>query len=198
MKEPPGNQPISQTSNQTASLAVRPSVPPAARSAFRTSIHPSIHIKLTYTLDSGNHNPFQKTLHLIALVAFDQLYVCLTQHHMTSFIPVICIITWQRWKYIHERTPKQYNHNDVIKWKQFPRCWPLMRGIHRSPVNSPHKNQWRGALMVSLLCAWTNGWVSNRDAGSLRRHRATYDVTVMIAMDFQHRSQPSVLWIFVI
>ena len=44
-------------------------------------------------------------------------------------------------------------HDDVIKWKHFPRNWPFVRGIHRSPVNSPHKGQWRGALMFSLICA---------------------------------------------
>ena len=49
-------------------------------------------------------------------------------------------------------------HDDVIKWKHFPRYWPFVRGIHRSPVDSPHKDQWRGALMFSLICAWTNGW----------------------------------------
>ena len=34
-------------------------------------------------------------------------------------------------------------YDDVIKWKHFPRCWQFVRGIHRSPVNSPHKGQWR-------------------------------------------------------
>ena len=71
------------------------------------------------------------------------------------------------------------SYDDVIKWKHFPRYWPFVRGIHRSPVNSPHKGQWRGALMVSLICAWMNGWVNNREAGDLRRHRAHYDVIVM-------------------
>ena len=28
-----------------------------------------------------------------------------------------------------------------------------------------------------FICAWTNGWVNNRDGGDLRRHRAPYDVT---------------------
>ena len=70
-------------------------------------------------------------------------------------------------------------HDDVVKWKHFPRYWPFVRGIHRSPVNSTHKGQWRGALMLSLICVWTNGWVNNRDAGYLRRYRAHYDVTVM-------------------
>ena len=46
-------------------------------------------------------------------------------------------------------------------------------------MNSPHKGQWRGALMFSLICAWINGWVNNREAGDLRCHRAHYDVSVM-------------------
>ena len=74
---------------------------------------------------------------------------------------------------------EQLCHDDVIKWKHFPRYWPFVRGIHRYPVNSPHKGQWRGALMFSLFCVWINGWVNNRKAGDLRRYRAHYDVTVM-------------------
>ena len=72
-----------------------------------------------------------------------------------------------------------WHHGDVIKWKYFPRYWPFVRGIHRSPVNSPHKGQWLGALMFSLICAWTNDWVNNRDAGDLRLHRAHYVATVV-------------------
>ena len=45
-------------------------------------------------------------------------------------------------------------HDDVIQWKHFPRYWPFVRGSHRSPVNSLHKGQWRGALMFSLIYAW--------------------------------------------
>ena len=72
------------------------------------------------------------------------------------------------------------DHDDVIKWKQLPRYWPFVRGIHQSPVNSPHKGQWRGALKFSLICAWINGWVNNGEAGDLRHCRAHYDVTLMI------------------
>ena len=72
------------------------------------------------------------------------------------------------------------NHNEVIKWKHFPRYWPFVRGIHRSPVNSPHKGQWRGALTFSWICAWINGWVNNRKAGDSRRHRPHYNVIVII------------------
>ena len=55
-----------------------------------------------------------------------------------------------------------------------------MHGIHRSSVNSPPKGQWHGALMFSLIWAWINRWVKNREAGNLRRHRAHYDVIVML------------------
>ena len=55
----------------------------------------------------------------------------------------------------------------------------LCAGIHRSPVNSSHKGQRRGALMFSLICAGIHAWVNNREAGDLRRHRAHYDIIVM-------------------
>ena len=51
--------------------------------------------------------------------------------------------------------------------------------LARSPVNSPHKSQWRGALMFYLIWAWTNGWVNNGHAGDLRHHRSRHDVTIM-------------------
>ena len=72
------------------------------------------------------------------------------------------------------------SHDDVIKWKHFPRYWPFVRRIHRSPVNSPQKGQWRGALMFSLICVWINDWVNNGEAGDLRGYRIHYDVTVML------------------
>ena len=71
------------------------------------------------------------------------------------------------------------NHDDVIKWRHSPRYWPFVRGIHRSPVNSPHKGQWRGALMFPPICAWIHGCANNCEAGDSRRHRSHYDVTVM-------------------
>ena len=77
------------------------------------------------------------------------------------------------------------SHDDVIKWKHFPRNWPFVRGIHRSPVNSPHKGQWRGALMFSLICVWINDWVNSCEAGDLRRYRAQFDVIVM--QHYAHR-----------
>ena len=68
-------------------------------------------------------------------------------------------------------------HDDVIKWKHLPRYWPFVRGIHRSPVKSPHKGQWRGALMFPLICvnkrlskqSW--GWWFETLSCRLWRHR---------------------------
>ena len=64
------------------------------------------------------------------------------------FYQIHSVNTWTRAECL---TAFRY-HDDVIKWKHFPRDWPFVRGIHRWPVNSPHKGQWRGALMFSFIC----------------------------------------------
>ena len=82
----------------------------------------------------------------------------------------------------------QYRHiRDSISWwrnqmKHFPRYWPFVRGIHRFPVNSSHKGQWRGAFMFSFICAWIIRWVNTHEAGDLRRYRDHYDVIVMMCL----------------
>ena len=68
-------------------------------------------------------------------------------------------------------------YHDVVKWKYFPRYWPFVRGIHRSPVNSPHTEIW--SFLSASPEKKNNGKVNKADAGDLRRHRAHYDVTVM-------------------
>ena len=69
-----------------------------------------------------------------------------------------------------------------------------MRGIHRWPVNSPHKAQRRGALMFSLICVCKNGWVNNREAGDLKRYRARYYGIVMWSCRTS-RSSLSTIWV---
>ena len=101
---------------------------------------------------------------------FDVIYLALIINYTCSEMVVKKISTSRR---------RGLYHDDVIKWKHFPRNWSFVRGIHWSPVNSPHKGQWRGALMFSLICVWINGWENNREAGDLRRYRAHYDVIVM-------------------
>ena len=61
----------------------------------------------------------------------------------------------------------------------FPALLALCAG--NSPVTGefPHKDQWRGALIISLIFAGINGWVNNRGAGDSSRHRAHYDITVV-------------------
>ena len=68
-------------------------------------------------------------------------------------------------------------HDDVIKWKHFPRYWPFVRGIRRWPVNYPHKGQWRGALMFFFdlrlnkrLSKQSWGWWFETPTRSLWRH----------------------------
>ena len=106
--------------------------------------------------------------------------------------------TWLHAVFLHGRHHARnsdiwFIHHDVIKWKHFPRYWHFVRGFHRSPVNSPHKDQWRGVLMFSMIRAWTNSWANNGEAGYLRRHRAHNDVIVMNTLWFggtilRHRS----------
>ena len=45
------------------------------------------------------------------------------------------------------------SHDDVIKWKHFPRYWPFVRGIHRSPANSPHTKASEAELWCFLWSA---------------------------------------------
>ena len=103
------------------------------------------------------------TVHMICQFHCSSLFCYFWSCHNSWQIPGMCF-------------PQSFRvHDGVIKWKFFPRYWPLVKGIHRYL----HNNQSRRALMFSLICAWTNGWATNRDAGGLRRHRAQYDVTVM-------------------
>ena len=59
-----------------------------------------------------------------------------------------------------------------------------------SPVNFPHKGQWLGPLMFSLICPLNNSWANNGDAGDLRHHRAHYALIMVFVMyrgDFRCR-----------
>ena len=117
----------------------------------------------------------------------------LLNYTMIFFINAILRLTitpvgLTRWIKMSVRCPKVvYDQNviwvyiyDAIKWKHFPRYWPFVRGIHRSPVKSLHKGQWHGALMFFFfIYAWTNSWANDGDAGELRRHLVYYDVIVM-------------------
>ena len=105
------------------------------------------------------------------------------------YMYIICHVSMSvqmsRYAVLPEHLQYLVYHDDVIKWKHFPRHWPFEWGIHRSPVNSPHKGQWRGAFMFSFICAWINRGLNNREAGDLRHYRAHYDVIAMPLSVFQ-------------
>ena len=98
--------------------------------------------------------------------------------HMTSWCHNKQKLYYSRARVFGVWRHRQKTHDDVIKWKHFPRYWPFVRGLHRSSVNSTHKSQWRGAVMFSLICVCINGWVNNLEAGDLRRYLAYFDVSV--------------------
>ena len=84
------------------------------------------------------------------------------QGSLCMWNPLSCMYkTWTNWQIT---CPMAYNNASLRK------------------VTLPftaEKYQWRGALMFSVICAWTNGWANNRDAGVLKGHRSHYNVTLM-------------------
>ena len=64
------------------------------------------------------------------------------------------------WLYLPVHSCKSWWHHQM---ETFQGHWPFVRGIHRSPMDSPHKGQWRRAS-IFFICAWTNSWANNRDA----------------------------------
>ena len=101
---------------------------------------------------------------------------------MTPMCMLVVLVCICHWRYSRPKTFDfaTWNHDDVIKWKNFSRYWPFVRGIHRSSLNSPHKGQWCGAWMFYLIYSRINGRVNSGEAGDLRQLRAYYDVSVMI------------------
>ena len=57
-------------------------------------------------------------------------------------------------------------------------------GISPVPGEFPAQRPSMQSFHVSLICAWINGWVNNDEAGDLRRHRAYYDVIVMVDQEY--------------
>ena len=133
-----------------------------------------VHPKDTWFLEtksSHNSSKFLQYRHRL-------WYITQIIHTLRALFCIIVVRWWSVLLIFVKFTLLALGHHDVITWEHFPRHWPCVRGIDRSPMNSPDKGQWRVALMFSMICAWTNAHVNNRDAGDLRCHRADYDVTV--------------------
>ena len=74
-----------------------------------------------------------------------------------------CIVNG--WYY--HRKNKQNNPEHISSWwrhqmETISASPAICAGNSPVPVKSPHKGQWRGALMFSLMSAWINDWVNNR------------------------------------
>ena len=94
-----------------------------------------------------------------------------------------------RWGMLFGSMQIRYHENTWWRhqMEHFPRHWPVVRRIHRSPMDSPHKGQWRRTLIFSLICTWTNGQANNGDVVDLRRYR------IMTSLWWNMRSSPSVV-----
>ena len=85
-------------------------------------------------------------------------------------------------------------HDDVIKWKHFPRYWSFVRGINPSPVSSLTKASDAEFWCIFDMRSKKNIWINTRDAGDLRRYRAHYDVTVMYIIQTFGKMTEGISW----
>ena len=108
-----------------------------------------------------------------------------------SFYPYLPgFLHWHWWSYLYHmgthsidrscrNNPASVPHVMTSSNGSIFRVTGPLCGEFTVPLNSPRKGQWSGALMFCLICALTNCWVNNWNAGDLGRHRVYYDVTVM-------------------
>ena len=136
---------------------------------FNSSTQNILHLPRSVTLFQITHVSWNAAVSLVARIV---CFLPISRSYCTRTILV---------------TRDVHRHDDVIKWKHFPRYWPFVRGIHRSRW-IPHTKASDGALMFSLICVWINCWVNSREAGDLRRHRGHYDVSVMKNFYFNPKS----------
>ena len=133
-----------------------------------------------------DYHAFNAFMHVICVICPACTILChihnYYKYYKTSvkFIPPSKVLTKALFQCVNWRQfPNRsiIKTNQLIKWKHLQRYWPFASGIRWWPVDCPHKAQWHGVLMFSLISAWPNAWANNRDVGDLRRHRAHCDVT---------------------
>ena len=92
--------------------------------------------------------------------------------HCTLSVSWPVIILWRKASWDQQHMMTSSNGNNF-------RITGHLCGNSPVPGEFLHKGQWRGALMFSLICTRISGWVTNGEAGDLRRYRDHYDVIVM-------------------
>ena len=146
-----------------------------------------------------SYNLLQYPIHCLFLPGYIYIYIYIYRHENVLQRLVTNLTLRATHKPPENNISYKLHGNQTGTWwrhqmKTFPRYWPFVRGIHQPPVNSPRKGQWRGALMLYLICARMNGRVNNDEAGDLRRHRAHYDVVVMEFNIWHTRKQGTLCW----
>ena len=95
---------------------------------------------------------------------------------------VVYNIFSEKWTDMQVRCP--VSHDDVIKWKHFPRYWLFVRRIHRSPVTG-HRTKASDAELWCFLWFAPELWLSKQSWGwwfetstrpLLRRRNANLDI----------------------
>ena len=119
---------------------------------FRSTWYAYIHLCLTSTICSCMCNITNSTVGWVYHVDKSTFLFCLRQALQ------VCLLA----ELSTRNSSANIEHYLVISWwrHQVETFSPLLAfcaGIHRWPVNSPHKGQRRGALMFSFICAWING-----------------------------------------
>ena len=134
-----------------------------------------------WTLESKFQWNFNQTI----TVSFKKMQIKMPFANWWSFCLAINMSTYQHFLDLHATWfmwPDNVWHSTWWRHQMetFSALLALCAGNSPVPMNSPHKGQWRGALMFSLIFVCINGWVNNRETGDLRRYRGHYDVIVMI------------------
>ena len=115
---------------------------------------------------------------IVAHSCLFDLFIFAPRHRFTLVLLKTCKpVNW--FCLVRYHSSYQACHGDVIKWKHFLRYWLLcgeFTGRWWIPLTKASDAQ---LWCFLLICAWTNGWVNNWDAGDLRHHRTQYDVAVM-------------------
>ena len=144
------------------------------------------HISVTWSKSRtlNQYNPITEiNLHIFAEAAYWFHIILSLWYYLKSLVnPLLYWIYFRKYKYI-----SIFYRFAKLRWHLLP-WWRhqmetfsalLSLSVGNSPVTGefPAQDQWRRALMVSLICARINGWVNNREAGDLRCHCTHYDIS---------------------
>ena len=108
-----------------------------------------------------SHIKYNKTKYdKMSVLVWPLYHPVYSEHIQHTAIISMTDIFWKQERGIKHAILNTTCHDDVIKWKHFPRYWPFVRGIRRSSVNSPHTKDSDAEVWYFLWWAWTNGWVN--------------------------------------